>query len=70
MTMKIAALVFVLVCAEAFVVQHSSSNKLSTLTSLDANKGGESWGKIAATVAISAMLLTNPLSALADGKSK
>ncbi len=62
--MHIRLLILALVCADAFVVQHPSSNKLSRLA---AHKIHESWGQLAASVALSAMLLANPLPALADG---
>lgn len=62
--MNISLLLLALVCADAFVVQHRASNKFSTL---DAHKIHESWGQLAASAALSAMLLTNPLPALADG---
>lgn len=66
--MKTVTLLLALVCADGFVVQYSTSNKLLALAPLDAHKIGESWGHIAATAAISAMLLTSPLPALADGR--
>ena len=63
-TMKICSLVLALVYADAFVVQHRVSHKLSTL---EAHKIHESWGQLVATAALSAMLLASPLPALADG---
>lgn len=68
--MKTVSTLLALACSDAFVVQYSASNKLSTISSLDAHNVGESWGQIAATAAISAMLLANPLPAFADGRCK
>ena len=70
MTIKTVSLLLALACSDAFVVQYSASNKFSTIASLEAHSVGESWGQIAATAAISAMLLANPLPALADGRCK